>query len=129
MIVGGHVKGLELPPAAVIAALLLFYVRLGAIFDTVAAMVLTLPIVYPLIIGMGYDPLWWGVINVVVVELGMITPPFGINVFVLKGMQPETPVTTIFKGVLPFVLGDCLRLAMLATMPVLSLWLPRYLGW
>ena len=74
-------------------------------------------------------PRWWGVINVVVVELGMITPPFGINVFVLKGMQPETPVTTIFKGVLPFVLGDCLRLAMLATMPVLSLWLPRYLGW
>jgi len=92
-------------------------------------MVLTLPIVYPLVIGMGYDPLWWGIINVVVVELGMITPPFGINVFVLHGMQEGTPLKTIFKGVLPFVAADCIRLALLAGLPIITLWLPHQLGY
>jgi C4-dicarboxylate transporter DctM subunit len=69
------IQSLGLPDWALLAALLVFYLALGAIFDTIAAMVLTLPVVYPLIIGLGYDPIWWGVINVVVLELGMITPP------------------------------------------------------
>lgn len=123
------IEGLGLPPLLVLACLLALYLILGSIFDTIAAMVLTLPIVYPLVMNMGYDPYWWGVINVVVIELGMITPPFGINVFVLHGMAPELRLAQIYRGVLPFVLADLVRLTVLVLLPSLSLWLPRKLGW
>lgn len=123
------IEGLGLPPLMVIGFLMVFYLILGAIFDTIAAMVLTLPFVYPLVIGMGYDPIWWGVINIVVIELGMITPPIGINVYVLHGMAEDLPLGTIFRGVIPFVLADLARLVVLILFPVLSLWLPRTLGW
>lgn len=123
------IEGLGLPPLLVLACLLALYLILGSIFDTIAAMVLTLPIVYPLVMNMGYDPYWWGVINVVVIELGMITPPFGINVFVLNGMAPNLKLSQIYRGVLPFVVADIARLVMLVLIPSLSLWLPRKLGW
>ena len=118
-----------LPPWAVLSLLLIMYLALGAVFDTIAAMVLTLPVVYPLILGMGYDPIWWGVINVVVMELGMITPPFGLNVFVLQGMAKDLPLAQIYRGVLPFIAADLVRLLLLVSIPSLSLWLPRTLGW
>jgi TRAP-type C4-dicarboxylate transport system permease large subunit len=92
-------------------------------------MVLTLPFVYPLVIGLGYDPIWWGVIMIVVIELGMITPPIGINVFVLHGMARDLPLGTIFRGVIPFVFADLARLVVLILFPALSLWLPGVLGW
>ena len=92
-------------------------------------MVLTLPFVYPLVTGLGYDPIWWGVINIVVIELGMITPPIGINVFVLHGMARNLPLKTIFRGVTPFLLADLVRLFVLILFPGLSLWLPSSLGW
>lgn len=123
------IEGLALPPLLVIAFLMVFYLILGAIFDTIAAMVLTLPFVYPLVTGMGYDPIWWGVINIVVIELGMITPPIGINVYVLHGMARDLPLSTIFRGVVPFIFADMARLIVLIAFPALSLWLPGVLGW
>ncbi|MGR3503999.1 TRAP transporter large permease [Pseudaestuariivita sp.] len=123
------IESLGLPPLAVIFALTLFYIVLGSIFDTIAAMVLTLPFVYPLVISMGYDPIWWGVVNIVVIELGMITPPIGINVFVLHSMADDLPLSKIFKGVIPFLLADVVRLVILILIPGLSLWLPGALGW
>ena len=123
------IQSLGLPDWALLGALLLLYLMLGAFFDTIAAMVLTLPVVYPLIIGMGYDPIWWGVINIVVLELGMITPPFGINVFVLHGMRSDVPLGQIYRGVVPFLIADLVRLGLLVSIPALSLWLPRQLGW
>ena len=123
------IQSLGLPDWALLGALLLLYLVLGAFFDTIAAMVLTLPVVYPLIIGMGYDPIWWGVINIVVLELGMITPPFGINVFVLHGMRSDVPLGQIYRGVVPFLIADLVRLGLLVSIPALSLWLPRQLGW
>ena len=123
------IQSLGLPDWALLGALLLLYLMLGAFFDTIAAMVLTLPVVYPLIIGMGYDPIWWGVINIVVLELGMITPPFGINVFVLHGMRGDVPLGQIYRGVVPFLIADLLRLGLLVSVPTLSLWLPRQFGW
>lgn len=125
----GWIEGLGLPSLVVIFCLLLFYMIMGSIFDTIAAMVLTLPFVYPLIINMGYDPIWWGVVNIVVIELGMITPPIGINVFVIHAMSDKLTMRQIFKGVVPFIVGDLLRLIVLVLMPGLSLWLPRTLGW
>ncbi|KPQ20403.1 MAG: TRAP transporter, DctM subunit [Rhodobacteraceae bacterium HLUCCA24] len=123
------IEGMELPPLMVIGLLMVFYLILGSIFDTIAAMVLTLPFVYPLVTGLGYDPIWWGVVNVVVIELGMITPPIGINVFVLHGMARDLPLSTIFRGVVPFLLADVARLVLLILFPALSLWLPGALGW
>lgn len=125
----GWIESLSLPPYAVILMLQLMYLVLGSIFDTVAAMVLTLPFVYPLVTGMGFDPIWWGVINIVVMEIGMITPPIGINVFVLHGVARDVPLATIFRGIVPFFFADLVRLALLTFFPFLSLWLPGVLGW
>jgi tripartite ATP-independent transporter DctM subunit len=117
-----------LSPATILFLLLIMYIVLGSIFDTVAAMVITLPFVFPLIVSLGYDPIWWGIINVVVVELGMITPPFGINCFVMQGMARGVSLATVFRGVTPFVIADIARLMLLAYVPVLTLWLPKALG-
>lgn len=122
------IESLGLPPLLVILLLQLMFLVMGSIFDTVAAMVLTLPFTFPLVTAMGYDPIWWGVINVIVMEIGMITPPIGINVFVLHGMAKELELSTIFKGILPFFLADLGRLALLTLFPPLSLWLPQVMG-
>ncbi len=118
-------QSLPIPPLAVIFVLLVIYIILGCIFDTVSAMLITLPFVLPIVTGLGYDPIWWGIINVVVVELGMITPPIGINVFVLYGVARTIPLSQIFRGVMPFVASDFCRLMLLTLIPALTLWLPR----
>ncbi|MEQ8346861.1 MAG: TRAP transporter large permease [Sneathiellaceae bacterium] len=121
------VEGLDVPPLVVIFALLGIYLVLGAIFETVSAMLITLPFVLPLVIGLGYDPIWWAVINVVVIELGMITPPIGLNVFVLRGVARDVPLGAIYRGVMPFVAADIVRLVILTLFPVLSLGLLAWL--
>jgi tripartite ATP-independent transporter DctM subunit len=119
------VQSLPLSPLAVIFVLLVIYIILGCIFDTVSAMLITLPFVLPIVTGLGYDPIWWGIINVVVVELGMITPPIGINVFVLYGVAKTIPLSQIFRGVMPFVASDFFRLMLLTLVPALTIWLPK----
>ena len=123
------IKTLGWSNLAVLAVLLVVYLIGGAFFDEIALMILTLPFVYPLILSMGYDPIWWGVINVVVIELGMIIPPIGINVFVVKGIAKDIPIGSIYRGVMPFVCANLVRLALLVLFPAISLWLPKTLGW
>ncbi|MFL2770141.1 MAG: TRAP transporter large permease [Rhodospirillaceae bacterium] len=127
-IIVGRIEDLGLQPLVVILLLEVMYIILGSIFDTVAAMVITLPFVFPLITGMGYDPIWWGVINVVVMEMGMITPPIGLNVFVLQGMAKNVPFSTIYAGIWPFLVSDVVRLLILTLFPALTLWLPKAMG-
>lgn len=127
-IIVGSIEDLGLAPLIVILLLEAMYIVLGSIFDTVAAMVITLPFVFPLITGMGYDPIWWGVINVVVMEMGMISPPIGLNVFVLQGMAKDMPLSTIYAGIGPFLVSDLIRLLILTLFPVLTLWLPKAMG-
>ncbi len=122
------IQGLGVDPIVIIFLLLLMYLILGSIFDTVAAMVITLPFVFPLIIDLGFDPIWFGVINVMVIEIGMITPPIGINVFVLHGIARDIPLNTIFRGIGPFLVADLVRLTILVFFPVLALWLPRLMN-
>ncbi len=122
------IEGLGLQPLMVILLLEAVYIVLGSIFDTVAAMVITLPFVFPLITGMGYDPIWWGVINVVVMEMGMITPPIGLNVFVMHGMAKDVPLSTVYAGIGPFLFADLIRLLLLTFFPALCLWLPKAMG-
>jgi C4-dicarboxylate transporter DctM subunit len=112
----------------ILLMLMVMYLILGSIFDTVAAMVITLPFVYPVIIDMGYDPVWWGVVNVMIMEIGMITPPIGINVFVLNGMSKDLNLKTIYNGIVPFFLTDLVRLAIVLVFPATALWLPKYWG-
>ena len=119
---------LNMPPVAIIFVLLVAYLILGAVFDEISAMLITLPFVLPIIEKLGYDPVWWGIINVVVIELGMIIPPIGIIVFILHGMAPQIPMRTIYRGVAPFIAADLLLLALLALFPVISLWLPHLLA-
>ncbi|MFM1855939.1 MAG: hypothetical protein RLZ83_1248 [Pseudomonadota bacterium] len=123
------IEALGWPPLAVLSLLMVLYLIGGALFDEIALMILTLPFVYPLIESMGYDPIWWGIINVVVIELGMIIPPLGINVFVLQGIARDIPLATIYRGVTPFIVADLVRLAVLILFPPLALWLPTQLGW
>lgn len=112
----------------ILFALMIVYILLGSIFDTVGAMVITLPFVIPLIVSMGYSLIWWGIVNVVLVEIGMITPPMGINIYMLHGIIKEYPLKTYFVGIIPFLLADVVRLALIVAFPVISIWLPSVLS-
>jgi C4-dicarboxylate transporter DctM subunit len=118
------IGGLQIPPLAIIGILLAIYIFLGMIMDSIAVMIVTTPILAPLVAHMGYDLIWWGVIMLCVVETGMITPPFGLNVFILKGLAPDVPMQRVFRGVMPFVYADIIKLVLLVLFPILTLWLP-----
>ena len=108
----------------VLALIMLMYLVLGCLMDAMAMIILTVPIIYPVIIQLGFDPIWFGIIIVMTVELGLIHPPVGMNVFVIKSVVHDVSFMTIFKGVIPFVLTDLLRLVILIAFPVIALWLP-----
>ncbi len=108
----------------VLALIMLMYLVLGSVMDAMAMILLTVPIVFPIIMQLGFDPIWFGIIIVVAVELGMIHPPVGMNVFVIKSVVRDVNLSTIFKGVAPFVLTDILRLIVLIAFPIISTFLP-----
>jgi TRAP-type C4-dicarboxylate transport system permease large subunit len=108
----------------IIAVLVLMYLVLGAVLDTFGMILLTLPFVFPLILSLGYDPVWFGIFIVMMIELSLITPPIGINVFVMHRIIPETSIGTIFKGTFPFVLLTLLAIVLLVLFPEMALWLP-----
>jgi tripartite ATP-independent transporter DctM subunit len=119
--------GLGLGPYGVLILIMVMYLALGCIMDAMAMIILTVPIVFPVIRQLGFDPIWFGVIIVMTVELGLIHPPVGMNVFVIKSVIREVKLSTIFYGVLPFVVTDILRLAVLIAFPILALWLPSHM--
>jgi C4-dicarboxylate transporter, DctM subunit len=118
------VAGLGLTPVMVVGAIMLIYVLLGTAMEELSMILLTVPVFFPLIVAMGLDPIWFGVLIVVVVEIGLISPPVGMNLFVLNTLLPQVPTRSIFYGVLPFMAADCVRLAILVAFPVISLYLP-----
>jgi C4-dicarboxylate transporter DctM subunit len=118
----------QLPGYAIITILVVMYIVLGCIFDEVAAILITLPFTFPMLLQLGYDPIWWGIILVVTVEIGLIAPPIGLNVFVLHSMANHIPLTAIYRGVSSFLWVDLIRLILLIVFPSLVLTLPRYLG-
>lgn len=115
------VGSLELTPFVILLCILGLYVLLGMVMDSIAMLLLTVPIVYPLAMQAGFDPIWFGIITVITVELGLITPPIGMNVFVIKSVAQDVKLGEIFKGVIPFVLSDVVRLALIIAFPVLAL--------
>jgi tripartite ATP-independent transporter DctM subunit len=125
----GTIETSGLSKWVILILLYIMFLILGSIFDTIAAMVITLPFVFPLIVSLGFDPIWWGVINVIVMEIGMITPPIGMNVFIMHGMAKDIPLRTIFKGIAPFAAADLVRLGLVTVFPALALWLPSVWGY
>ncbi|MBB6014568.1 tripartite ATP-independent transporter DctM subunit [Aquamicrobium lusatiense] len=121
------VGNLDVPPLMIVAGLMVIYIILGALFDTVSAMVLTMPFVYPLILNMGMDPIWWGIVMVMVIEIGMVTPPIGINALIMKSMLPQSSLRDIYVGIVPFLVSDLIRLTLVILFPALVLWLPTLL--
>jgi C4-dicarboxylate transporter, DctM subunit len=120
----GFLAGLGIGPYGVLVLIMLMYLLLGCLMDAMAMIILTVPIIFPIVTQLGFDPVWFGIIIVMTVELGLIHPPVGMNVFVIKSVVHDVSFTTIFKGVLPFVATDILRLVILISFPVIALWLP-----
>jgi C4-dicarboxylate transporter DctM subunit len=112
---------------ATLAIICVLYLILGCFFDSLSMLVLTLPFVAPIIKNMGFDFIWFGVLYVVLAEIGLITPPFGLNLFVLKGVVPKYEITYIFAGTLPFLIPTFILMALIIIFPDLVLWLPRIL--
>ncbi len=126
----GMISDLELNRYLILGIVLFIYLILGCVMDTMAMMLLTVPILYPLLCGpggLGFDPIWFGVIIVWMCEMGMITPPMGLNVFVIKGVAKDIPMGTIFRGVVPFIVADIIGIVLLVTLPQLALFLPGML--
>ncbi|MCC6211541.1 MAG: TRAP transporter large permease [Burkholderiales bacterium] len=121
------VKSLGVTPPLVILTMVAIYLVLGCVLESLSMVLLTVPLFYPLVKLVGYDLVWFGIIVVCVVEISLITPPVGLNVFVLRTVIPDVPLATIFRGVTPFIFADIVRLAILIAFPALTLFLPKLL--
>lgn len=124
----GWVGNLPLPETAVMMAICLTYVILGCFLDSLALILLTVPVFSPIAMMLGFDLVWFGIIIVRAVEIGLITPPIGLNVYTIKGTVPDVPVTTIFRGIMPFLLADICHVALLIFIPQIVLFLPNLLS-
>jgi len=120
----GFVTRFQVHPVLVVAAIMTIYILLGTAMEELSMVLLTLPVFFPVIVGLGMDPVWFGILIVTIVEIGLISPPVGMNLFVLSTLLPQVPTTTVFRGVLPFIGADVVRLAILILFPAISLYLP-----
>jgi len=119
---GEFLVGLPLSKWAILAIILLVYMVLGCFFDVLAIVILTIPILFPAMEALKFDIIWWSVITVRIIEIGQITPPFGINLFGLRGVI-DAPLSAIYRGVIPFIIADVLNIAMLCAFPIISTFL------
>ncbi len=116
-----------LPGWGVILIILAFYIILGCVLESVAIILVTVPVFLPVVIALGYDKVWYGVLMVVVVEVGLITPPVGLNIFVIRAQLPDVALGTVFRGIGPFLIADAVLIGLLLLFPGLALWLPGVL--
>ena len=123
IMLGTVIAGLDVPPVVIFAGIVLLYIILGMFLDIISAVILTIPIIYPLVISLGFDPIWYGIIVVIIVEMGLVTPPVGMDAFVLSGAI-NVPVSKVFKSVFPFLIAEVVCIALLIAFPQIVLWLP-----
>ncbi|WP_048440325.1 TRAP transporter large permease [Caenimonas sp. SL110] len=119
------VRDSGLPNFGIILLMIAVYLVLGCVLESLSMILLTVPIFFPIIKAMGYDPVWFGILIVVVVEIGLITPPIGVNLFVIRSVMPDIQMMTVIRGVIPFIVVDLVRVLLIAAVPALSLWLPQ----
>ena len=118
------IRSFDAEPWQVVMIVLLVLILLGCFLESLTVILLTVPVLHPLIVEMDLNLIWWGIVMVVTIELGLVTPPVGLNVYVMARMVPDLDLWTAFRGVAPFVVTDLLRLALIVTIPAISLWLP-----
>jgi tripartite ATP-independent transporter DctM subunit len=116
---------LDVPRMAIFLCILGVYIILGMFMDGIGMLLLTLPVVYPAILALGFDPIWFGIILVKMIEVGLVTPPIGLNCFVVNGVRPDIPLSEVFKGIWPFVVADLITVAFLIIFPGIVLYLPN----
>ena len=121
------VQGLGVGPLTVMLIMVAFYVVLGCFLESITMLLVTVPVFLPLVTSLGYDPIWFGVFLVVLIEVGLITPPVGMNLFVLQSQLPDTRLGVVYRGVAPFLLANAALIALLLALPGLALWLPEVL--
>jgi TRAP-type C4-dicarboxylate transport system permease large subunit len=119
------IGALPVPRYAILAIILFLYFIMGCLMDILAMVVLTIPIFFPVIMHLGFDPIWFGVIIVIMMEQGLITPPIGMNVFVLHGIAKDVPMYTMFRGIVPFLLAMWICLLIVILFPQVALYLPN----
>jgi tripartite ATP-independent transporter DctM subunit len=115
---------LGVSPVMVVAAMMFIYVVLGTVMEELTMVLLTIPLFFPIVVALGFDPVWFGVLIVMVIQIGLISPPVGMNLFVINTLLPRVGLGNIFRGVWPFVVVQIITLGILLTFPSLSLWLP-----
>lgn len=125
MQVAAWVTQLEVSRYFIHVVILIIYLFLGCFLDAISMMVLTLPVIFPVVTALNFDPIWFGVIAVLMMEAGLITPPMGLNIFTVAGVAPDVPVDTIFKGVMPFLLSVFIVVALITLFPQFALLLPK----
>jgi tripartite ATP-independent transporter DctM subunit len=124
----GWVQSQTWPLLGVLLGLMGAYLLLGCVLDGLSIVLLTVPVVFPLVVGLGADPVWFGILLVIAVEVGLITPPIGLNVFVMRSILPEVPTAVIYRGIAPFIVSDVVRLALILFVPSLALYLPSLMN-
>ncbi|MWB78360.1 TRAP transporter large permease subunit [Pseudooceanicola sp. 216_PA32_1] len=123
-VVTGYLLNTGLPPLVILFLIAILFVLLGSVMDSMTIMMITASTMAGVITGLGYDQVWWGIVMVMLVELGVVTPPFGLNLFVMKSVAPDAKLSEVYRGVMPFVLADVIKIALLILIPGLTLWLP-----
>jgi C4-dicarboxylate transporter DctM subunit len=126
LVLSNWVAGLPLPSMAIMGLIILMYLVGGCFMDALALITLTVPIIFPLVRSLGFDPIWFGVIIVLITEMGVITPPVGVNVYVIKGIAGDVPLETIFKGIIPFLIALIIAAAILLAFPQIATFLPSF---
>jgi TRAP-type C4-dicarboxylate transport system permease large subunit len=126
--VSSYLTSLALSPFFLILLILLLYLFLGMFLDAISTIALTVPVLFPTVTAFGFDPIWFGIFVVLMCEIGLITPPVGINCFVVAGVAPDVPLTKVFKGVIPFLIADLAVMGLLIAFPKIVLFLPGFIG-
>jgi TRAP-type C4-dicarboxylate transport system permease large subunit len=123
------VKGLHLSPLSIIIGMIVVWIILGCIIDQVSIMMISIPIFMPLARTLGFEPLWFGIIALITIEMGVKTPPFGLLLFVMKGVAPsDTTMKEIIQAATPFIIMDLICIGLLIVFPIITQWLPRLMG-
>ena len=123
----GWAKSWNLGPIALMLVLIAFYIILGCFLDGLGMILITVPVFLPLVLASGFDPIWFGVVLVILIELGLIHPPVGMNIFVIQAQVPDVPILRIYQGIVPFLAAPAVLLILLIAFPEIALWLPKTL--
>jgi len=120
-------QGADLSPALVMGLIILIYVVMGCFLEGIGMVLITVPVFLPVVVGYGFDPILFGVLVAVLVELGLITPPVGMNLFIIRAQVPDMPMIQLYRGILPFLIAPIILIVLIFAFPQLTLWLPAVL--